>query len=156
MESINKDKIIRPAPIDMNFYQCYGSNPSHQAKAENDCATCAVWQRCEAASLSRSTIYRERSNYNNLTSGETERLAILAEECSGVIQIIGKILRHGYRSSNPNDSRNVNNRRLLEIELGHVDAMKELMIVKDDVIKSFITSSCMDKHRIWPKYLHHN
>ena len=34
-------------------------------------------------------------HFNNLTPGEAERLAILAEECGEVIQIIGKILRHG-------------------------------------------------------------
>jgi hypothetical protein len=40
-------------------------------------------------------------NFNNLTPAETERLAMLAEECAEVIQVVGKILRHGYDSSNP-------------------------------------------------------
>ena len=36
------------------------------------------------------------NNFNQLTPAETERLAILAEECGEVIQAVGKILRHGY------------------------------------------------------------
>lgn len=34
-------------------------------------------------------------HFNNLTPGEAERLAMLAEECGEVIQAVGKILRHG-------------------------------------------------------------
>lgn len=40
-------------------------------------------------------------NFNKLTPAETERLSMLAEECAEVIQVVGKILRHGYESSNP-------------------------------------------------------
>lgn len=40
-------------------------------------------------------------NYNKLTPAQIERLAMLAEECAEVIQVVGKILRHGYESSNP-------------------------------------------------------
>lgn len=38
---------------------------------------------------------------NNLTAAEQERLAILAEEMGEALQIIGKIIRHGYESYNP-------------------------------------------------------
>ena len=38
------------------------------------------------------------NHFNKLTEAEQERLVILAEECSEVIQIVCKILRHGYDS----------------------------------------------------------
>lgn len=41
------------------------------------------------------------AHFNKLTPAQAERLAILAEECSEVIQIIGKILRHGLYSAHP-------------------------------------------------------
>lgn len=40
-------------------------------------------------------------HFNNLTPAQAERLAILAEECAEVIQIVGKILRHGMESFHP-------------------------------------------------------
>jgi NTP pyrophosphatase (non-canonical NTP hydrolase) len=58
--------------------------------------------------------------FNKLTPAEVERLAILAEECGEVIQIVGKILRHGYDSYNPNDEHWTPNRQLLQKELGDV------------------------------------
>lgn len=42
-------------------------------------------------------------HFNGLTPAEAERLAMLSEECGEVIQIIGKILRHGYDSYHPDD-----------------------------------------------------
>lgn len=53
---------------------------------------------------------------NKLTMSELERLAILSEECGEVIQVIGKIMRHGYNSWHPN-SPNETNRDLLQKEL---------------------------------------
>jgi hypothetical protein len=49
--------------------------------------------------------------FNKLNPAEAERLSLLLEECGEVLQIIGKIQRHGYGSSN---------RSLLEKELGHI------------------------------------
>lgn len=59
---------------------------------------------------------------NNLTPAQAERLAILAEECAEVIQIVGKILRHGYESYNPMvpESHRRPNSDLLRKELGDV------------------------------------
>lgn len=55
-------------------------------------------------------------NFNELRPDQTERLAMLAEECAEIIQVIGKILRHGYDSYHP-DSPNVTNRDLLNREI---------------------------------------
>lgn len=41
------------------------------------------------------------AHFNQLTPAQAERLAILAEECAEVVQIIGKILRHGLYSAHP-------------------------------------------------------
>lgn len=66
------------------------------------------------------------NHFNNLTPAEAERLAMLAEECAEVIQIIGKIQRHGYDSYHPNDPRTTN-RDLLAKELADVDSVKREM-----------------------------
>ncbi len=44
-----------------------------------------------------------QDHFNRLTPAEAERLAMLAEEAAEVIQIVGKILRHGYASYHPDD-----------------------------------------------------
>lgn len=75
-------------------------------------------------------------HFNELTPAEDERLAYLMEECGEVIQIIGKIMRHGFESRDPTKAvptfddnrggqtgfRNTSptNRKLLERELGDV------------------------------------
>ena len=51
-------------------------------------------------------------HFNGLTPAEAERLAMLAEECGEVIQMVGKILRHGYDSYHPADP-NTTNKQLL-------------------------------------------
>jgi NTP pyrophosphatase (non-canonical NTP hydrolase) len=68
---------------------------------------------------------------NDLTEAQIERLAILAEECGEVVQIVGKIIRHGYHTYSPNDPKFTPNRDLLEKELGDL-----LWIVKkmDDAV----------------------
>ena len=57
---------------------------------------------------------------NQLNPAQTERLAILSEECGEVIQIVGKILRHGYKSYDPtvDEMKQKPNCALLEKELG--------------------------------------
>jgi hypothetical protein len=65
-------------------------------------------------------------HFNNLTPAEAERLAMLAEECAEVIQIVGKILRHGYDSYHPKDP-SMDNRDLLAKELADLDAVNREM-----------------------------
>jgi len=66
-------------------------------------------------------------SFSNLKSDTEERLAILLEEMGEAQQIIGKILRHGLRSSHPHFG-DVPNIELLEKELGHVLAVIDLMV----------------------------
>ena len=61
-----------------------------------------------------------------ISKEELERLALVAEECAEVIQIINKIIRHGYESYHPNDP-NITNRELLSKELSDLIAVATLL-----------------------------
>ena len=65
-------------------------------------------------------------HFNKLTPAEAERLAMLAEECGEIIQIVGKILRHGYESHHPDDPSSTN-RDLLTDELSDFYAVVQMM-----------------------------
>lgn len=71
------------------------------------------------------------SDPTDLTPAEVERLAMLAEECAEVIQIVGKILRHGYQSWHPKDPT-TSNRALLRKELTDLHAVHLAMIRAGD------------------------
>ena len=71
-------------------------------------------------------------HFNKLTPAEAERLAMLAEECGEVIQVVGKILRHGYESYHP-DSPDVSNRDLLAKEVADVTSIIDRMVFCSDM-----------------------
>lgn len=101
------------------------------------------------------------SHFNKLTPAEAERIALLMEECGEVIQICGKILRHGYDSHNPFDENKVTNRELLEKEAGDVQASLDLMIKPmngdlPDIRQSALSEASKSKKVKLLKYLHHN
>jgi NTP pyrophosphatase (non-canonical NTP hydrolase) len=73
------------------------------------------------------------NNYNGLTAAETERLAMLAEEAAEVIQMVGKVLRHGYSDSHP-DYGVKNNRELLQAELNDLVAVICILSKSGDLI----------------------
>jgi NTP pyrophosphatase (non-canonical NTP hydrolase) len=93
--------------------------------------------------------------FNKLTPEEDERLAILLEECGEVLQIIGKIKRHGYESYNPFDSTKISNRRLLEKELGDVTHAMQLLSYHSDINMSTVKRRSIDKQTSALPYLHH-
>lgn len=72
-------------------------------------------------------------NYNKLTFAESERLAMLAEECGEIIQMVGKILRHGYESYHPDDPEKITNRDLLSREITDFMAVYNAMVFSDDI-----------------------
>lgn len=94
-------------------------------------------------------------NYNKLTPAETERLSLLLEEMGECQQIIGKILRHGYESYNPNDKEKTTNRELLEMELAHVSVACCLVEDSGDIDGKRIDKHVEEKESIIKKYLHH-
>lgn len=90
-------------------------------------------------------------HFNNLTPAQAERLAMLAEECGEVIQIVGKILRHGYDSEHPITGKG--NRQLLQKELCDVFAVAAQL--HSDGVKGH---SVDDLFSAWKKklmYSHH-
>lgn len=94
--------------------------------------------------------------FNNLTPKEHEALTILFEECSEVIQIIGKINRHGLESYHPKSGDS--NRVELIKEIGDVFAAVELVVREGIVIQHQIDAARQDKisrYRQHPEYLHH-
>ena len=93
-------------------------------------------------------------NINNLTAAETERLALLAEECGEVIQIVGKILRHGYDSSNPLDDSPIN-RRILEKEIGDIELAIYMLSEAKDIDRNEIDKARIEKGKKIGKWLHY-
>jgi hypothetical protein len=65
---------------------------------------------------------------NRIGEAEQERLGLLSEEMGEAQQIIGKILRHGLDSSNPDSSDSRTNAELLLKEAGDVLAAIDLMV----------------------------
>lgn len=98
--------------------------------------------------------------FNQLTVAEDERLALLLEECGEVVQIIGKIQRHGYQSYDPTkqvpeDEHPTVNRSLLEKELGDVLHAIDRMRFSRDINYSRILDHSIAKAPKVEKYLHH-
>jgi len=93
--------------------------------------------------------------FNDLCPAEVERLAILAEECAEVIQIVGKILRHGYKSTHPDNEDGPNNREMLEGEIGHVLNAIKRMDESLDILASNAKKEQRRKAVKIEKYLHH-
>ena len=60
---------------------------------------------------------------------ETEKLAVLMEECAEVQQVIGKILRHGYDSYHPETK--ITNREDLAREI--VDVFTAIILIHPEV-----------------------
>lgn len=95
------------------------------------------------------------AHFNKLTAAEDERLAVLLEECGEVIQVIGKIQRHGYESCHPKKPTGPTNRQELEKELGDVACAMDLLMDVMDVRRREVARHADRKRRRIKKYLHH-
>lgn len=73
-----------------------------------------------------------KKHFNKLTPSEAERLSILSEECGEVIRAIGKIQRHGWKC------QGYNNRENLEIEIGDLSSIIQLMVQNEDINEDHI------------------
>jgi len=89
-----------------------------------------------------------------LNDAERERLTLLVEECGEVLQIIGKILRHGYESTDPTKRDSTTNRQLLEMELGHIKAAILLASHNGDIGPVEMDAAMMRKLAGVGRYLH--
>lgn len=95
-------------------------------------------------------------NINNLSPAEAERLALLAEECGEVIQVVGKILRHGYDSANPLIDDSPTNRQELEKELADVELVMTMMKIRKDVNRDAMHARAKQKAKKIVRWLHYN
>lgn len=91
--------------------------------------------------------------FNQLTPAESERLFLLLEELGEVQQVIGKILRHGYKSKHPDGGPT--NRSLLEKELGDVTHAMELLFDHCEINAEKVYRFSELKALRVKKYLHH-
>lgn len=91
--------------------------------------------------------------FNGLTPAEHERLAMLAEEAAKVVQIVGKILRHGYESKHPDNMNGPTNRQMLENEIADFYAIAGVMEdLKDVTVEGEAVRQAIKKKR---RYTHH-
>ncbi len=92
----------------------------------------------------------------HLTPAELERLAYLSEECGELQKAIGKVLRHGYRSRNPEDPQAVENRAALEEEAADVVYAISLMVeggeLREKVLDRLVQSK-INRHDM--RWFHH-
>jgi NTP pyrophosphatase (non-canonical NTP hydrolase) len=77
-------------------------------------------------------------------NAQQERLYLLLEEMAEATHVIGKILRHGYDSSHP-DNPEVTNKELLEKELGDVQFAIDLLIETGDLSVAKIKDHKIEK-----------
>lgn len=92
--------------------------------------------------------------FNKLTPAKIERLALLSEEAGEVQQTIGKILRHGYEETHPDNTRETN-RQALEREIGDFTAIIQIMMNSKDLNLDNIKKARMAKIGRIVRYLHH-
>ena len=97
----------------------------------------------------------QMQHFNNLTPKQTELLGGTSEECGEVVQVIGKILRHGLDSYKPTDPSFTTNRQNLTAELADIAAMTDLLI-ENGVIDASDWKALKDKKRFrFEQYAHH-
>lgn len=77
--------------------------------------------------------YSQRMDLMHITEAELERLALLSEEASEVIQMVDKIIRFGFESYHPKDESKTTNRSLLEMECGHMLIAMHLLNQEGDM-----------------------
>lgn len=92
-------------------------------------------------------------HFNKLSPAEAEALALVAEECAEVVQIIGKILRHGLYSRHPNGGPS--NRQRLESEVGDLHAALHIAECAGLMDTANIHVARDGKLQTVTRYLHH-
>jgi hypothetical protein len=90
----------------------------------------------------------------NLTPAQQERLAILIEEAAEVIQVGGKILRHGYFATD-SDRMLYDNKSDLAKEVGQLQHAIRMILRAEDIDEKVALTSFHEKAHSIKKYLHH-
>lgn len=92
-------------------------------------------------------------NFNGLTEAQEERFALLFEESSEVIKLVGKIFRHGLTSKHPVSG--MDNRELIVRELIDVEIALSLILMSGDLPETKTLEVYREeKIRKLQKYLH--
>jgi len=86
-----------------------------------------------------------------MIDAEKERLYMLAEEAAEVIQMVNKILRHGYDGYHPDDPLQTTNSELLQNEINDLLSIVDRMNLYNDIDVEFGGSPLLDD--IWQKKL---
>jgi NTP pyrophosphatase (non-canonical NTP hydrolase) len=92
------------------------------------------------------------NGHDTLSAAETERIAMLIEECGEVIQAASKVLRHGYLNHHPD--RTKTNKDDLHAEMVDLIAVHEAMFESGDLPNY----GHRDLQKAWQKklrYAHH-
>ena len=113
-----------------------------------------IYRKAASGTSYKVTVTSEK-HYNELTPGEAERLAILAEECGEIVRAVGKILRHGYESYHPGTPDHEGNRRELEKEIGDLSGIVSMMVRAGDIDGDVISKQAGLKHARIMQYAHH-
>ncbi len=99
-------------------------------------------------------------HFSHLSPTEQERLVILMEDCSEIIHMGSKILRHGYGSKNPDDKAphdlRLTNRESLEGEIGQLNWMTCQMIRSGDLSPINIDDGNAKREKKIAPHLHHH
>ena len=95
----------------------------------------------------------DMEHFNKLTPAESERLALLSEECGEVVQAIGKVLRHGFEGTHPGGGPT--NREALERECGDVYLAIQRLISAGDIDGNGMSQAADDKAKSVVRCLHH-
>lgn len=95
------------------------------------------------------------SPFNGLSPAQAERIAILSEECGEVVQICGKILRHGLDSHHPMDPIKVTNRDLLLKEIADISVAVGLLLKGGDLPHPPTNDMVDGKAERLKRYTHH-
>ena len=93
---------------------------------------------------------------NNLSPAQIERYALLFEEMAEAIQVIGKILRHGVKPTDPHTNITYDNTTDLEREIGQIKHAIILAESHGDISELKIMEHTKERFNTVNKYLHHN
>lgn len=99
-------------------------------------------------------VYQGNKNFNGLSPAQTERLALLTEEMGESLQVVGKILRHGYEATDNTTGIEYDNRKDLEMELGQTRHAIALLTDRDLNPRS-VDQAMMDRPEKIKNYFHH-
>lgn len=92
---------------------------------------------------------------NRIGEPEQERLGLYSEEMGEAQQVVGKILRHGLDSTNPEESSDSrSNQKLLEKETGDILAAIDILVACGTLDRAGLERARMAKLQKLQRWLH--